>query len=65
MPAVDFVTTDPEAIETEIFHLYEQTTGRALAQGYEILAEVQTGEREMPTEDELLELLPELVISYS
>ena len=33
MPAVDFVTTDPEAIETEIFHLYEQTTGRALAQG--------------------------------
>ena len=33
--------------------------------GYEILAEVQAGEREMPTEDELLALLPELVISYS
>ena len=35
------------------------------AKGYEILAEVQAGEREMPTEDELLALLPELVISYS
>ena len=33
MPTVDFVTTDPETIEREIFHLYEQTTGRALAQG--------------------------------
>lgn len=35
------------------------------AKGYEILAEVQAGEREMPTGDELLAMLPALEISYS
>lgn len=32
--------------------------------GYEILAEVQEGRREIPTEEELLAELPELVIEY-
>ena len=32
--------------------------------GYEILAEVQEGKREIPTEEELLAELPELVIEY-
>ena len=35
------------------------------AKGYEILAQVQAGERDIPTEEELLAMLPELVISYS
>lgn len=35
------------------------------AKGYEILAQVQAGVREIPTEEELLEMLPELVITYS
>lgn len=35
------------------------------AKGYEILAEVQAGQREIPTEEELLAELPELVIEYS
>lgn len=34
------------------------------AKGYEILAEVQEGKREIPTEEELLAELPELVIVY-
>ena len=33
--------------------------------GYEILAEVQAGERKMPTDEELLAMLPKLEISYS
>ena len=33
--------------------------------GYEILAEVQAGTRSIPTESELLAMLPELEISYS
>ncbi len=35
------------------------------AKGYEILAEVQAGTRAIPTEEELLTMLPELVINYS
>lgn len=35
------------------------------AKGYEILAQVQAGEREIPTESELIAELPELVIDYS
>ena len=35
------------------------------AKGYEILAKVQAGERDIPTEAELLAELPELVIDYS
>ena len=35
------------------------------AKGYEILAQVQAGERAIPTEAELLAELPELVIDYS
>lgn len=35
------------------------------AKGYEILAQVQAGERGIPTEAELLAELPELVIDYS
>lgn len=35
------------------------------AKGYELLAEVQTGEREIPTEDELVKLLPKLTITYT
>lgn len=35
------------------------------AKGYEILDEVQAGARAIPTEDELLAMLPKLVISYS
>ena len=35
------------------------------AKGYEILAEVQEGKREIPTEEELIAELPELVIVYS
>ena len=34
------------------------------AKGYEILAQVQSGEREIPTEAELIAELPELVIVY-
>lgn len=34
------------------------------AKGYEILAEVQEGKREIPTEEELIADLPELVIVY-
>lgn len=34
------------------------------AKGYEILAKVQEGEREIPTEEELIAELPELVIVY-
>lgn len=34
------------------------------AKGYEILAQVQVGERAIPTEEELLAELPELVIVY-
>lgn len=34
------------------------------AKGYEILAQVQAGERDVPTEAELLAELPELVIEY-
>lgn len=34
------------------------------AKGYEILAEVQEGKREIPTEEELIAELPELVIVY-
>ena len=34
------------------------------AKGYEILAQVQAGEREIPTEAELIGELPELVIEY-
>ena len=34
------------------------------AKGYEILAQVQAGERGIPTEVELLAELPELVIEY-
>lgn len=34
------------------------------AKGYEILAQVQSGEREIPTEAELIAELPELVIEY-
>ena len=34
------------------------------AKGYEILAQVQAGEREIPTEEELIAELPELVIVY-
>lgn len=35
------------------------------AKGYEILAEVQEGKREIPTEEELIAELPELVIEYA
>ena len=35
------------------------------AKGYEILAQVQAGEREIPTEEELIAELPELVIEYT
>ena len=35
------------------------------AKGYEILAEVQAGQREIPTAEELLAELPELVIEYT
>lgn len=35
------------------------------AKGYEILAQVQSGERAIPTEEELLAELPELVIEYT
>ena len=35
------------------------------AKGYEILAEVQEGKREIPTAEELIAELPELVIIYS
>lgn len=35
------------------------------AKGYEILAQVQEGKREIPTEEELIAELPELVIEYS
>ena len=35
------------------------------AKGYEILAEVQAGKREIPTEQELISELPELVIEYT
>ena len=35
------------------------------AKGYEILAEVQEGKREIPTEEELITELPKLVIEYS
>lgn len=35
------------------------------AKGYEILAEVQAGEREIPTEEELIAELPQLVITYT
>lgn len=35
------------------------------AKGYELLAEVQTGEREIPTEEELVKLLPKLTITYT
>ncbi len=35
------------------------------AKGYEILAQVQAGERAIPSEEELLAELPELVIEYS
>lgn len=34
------------------------------AKGYEILAQVQSGEREIPNEEDLLAELPELVIEY-
>lgn len=34
------------------------------AKGYEILAQVQSGERTIPTEEELIAELPELVIEY-
>lgn len=34
------------------------------AKGYALLAEVQAGTRPVPTEEELVELLPELVIEY-
>lgn len=34
------------------------------ARGYEILAQVQAGERTIPTEAELIAELPELVIEY-
>lgn len=34
------------------------------AKGYEILAQVQAGERDIPTEAELIAELPELVIEY-
>lgn len=34
------------------------------AKGYEILAEVQEGKREIPTKEELIAELPELVIDY-
>lgn len=34
------------------------------AKGYEILAQVQSGEREIPTETDLIDELPELVIEY-
>lgn len=35
------------------------------AKGYEILAQVQEGKREIPTEEELIAELPELVIEYT
>ena len=35
------------------------------AKGYEILAEVQAGKREIPSEEELIAELPELVIEYT
>lgn len=35
------------------------------AKGYEILAQVQSGEREIPTTEELFAELPELVIEYT
>ena len=35
------------------------------AKGYEILAQVQAGEREIPTEEELFAELPELAIEYT
>lgn len=35
------------------------------AKGYEILAQVQSGERDIPTEEELIAELPELVIEYT
>lgn len=35
------------------------------AKGYEILAQVQSGEREIPSEENLIAELPELVIEYS
>lgn len=34
------------------------------AKGYELLAEVQAGTRPVPSEEELVELLPKLVIEY-
>lgn len=35
------------------------------AKGYEILAQVQAGQRAIPTEEELIAELPELVIEYT
>ena len=35
------------------------------AKGYEILAQVQEGKREIPSEEELIAELPELVIEYT
>ena len=35
------------------------------AKGYEILDDVKAGKMAIPTEEELIELLPELVITYS
>lgn len=35
------------------------------AKGYEILAAVKAGEMEIPTEEELVEMLPALAITYS
>lgn len=35
------------------------------AKGYEILAQVQSGEREIPTTEELFSELPELIIEYA
>lgn len=33
--------------------------------GYEILSEVKSGKIDIPTEDELIELLPKLIINYT
>ena len=35
------------------------------AKGYEILDEVVSGKREIPTEEELLNVLPTLTVAYS
>lgn len=48
--------------ESKAFRLWRSVVW---AKGYELLEEVQAGEREIPTEEELVELLPKLTITYT